>query len=32
VDTNQLKASAIPGISSPLSLAGEPEPLSSYLK
>jgi hypothetical protein len=30
--TNQLKASAIPGISSPLSVAGEPEPLSSYLK
>jgi hypothetical protein len=32
VDTNQLKASAIPGISSPLSLAGEPATLSSYLK
>ena len=32
VDTNQLKASAIPGISPPLSVAGEPEPLSSYLK
>ncbi|MEI8207302.1 MAG: hypothetical protein WCG03_10525 [Kiritimatiellales bacterium] len=32
MDTNQLKAASIPGISSPLSLAGEPATLSSYLK
>ena len=32
MDTNQLKAATIPGIASPLSLAGEPATLSSYLK
>ncbi|MEI7850506.1 MAG: hypothetical protein WCH86_01590 [Kiritimatiellales bacterium] len=32
IDTNQIKASAIPGLSSPLSVAGEPATLSSYLK
>ena len=32
MDTNQLKATSIPGIASPLSLAGEPATLSSYLK
>ena len=32
VDTNQLKVAPVPGVPSPLSLAGEPEPLSSYLK
>jgi hypothetical protein len=32
VDTNQLKAAAIPGIALPFSIAGEPAPLSSYLK
>jgi hypothetical protein len=32
MNTNQLKAAAIPGISRPLSLAGEPATLSSYLK
>jgi len=32
MDTNQLKATSIPGISLPLSVAGEPATLSSYLK
>jgi len=32
VDTNRLKAAAVPGITSPFSVAGEPAPLSSYLK
>lgn len=32
VDTNQLKAVSLPGISRPLSFAGEPATLSSYLK
>ncbi len=32
MNTNQLEATSIPGISSPLSLAGEPAPLSSYIK
>jgi len=32
VDTNQLKAAKVPGISPPFSVAGEPAPLSSYLK
>ncbi|MFA7256777.1 MAG: hypothetical protein WC047_04315 [Kiritimatiellales bacterium] len=32
VDTNQLKAAAIPGISPSFSVAGEPIPLSSYIK
>jgi hypothetical protein len=32
MDTNQLKAASIPGISPPLSVAGEPAALSSYLK
>jgi hypothetical protein len=32
VNTNELKSVAIPGISPPLSVAGEPENLSSYLK
>jgi len=32
MDTNQLKAASVPGIEPPFSLAGEPAPLSSYLK
>jgi len=32
VDTNKLKSATIPGITPAFSVAGDPEPLSSYLK
>jgi hypothetical protein len=32
VDTNRLRAATIPGITSPFSVAGEPDVLTSYLK